>query len=568
MNKNNIKISFLFFGLLFLLIPGKALAADDKILMYLDCSYNISYGADNIKSSNVSIYSSDLHIAYTEILDYDGNTYKVKVTDASGSFYNNVNENFNDKFTPSIRETDQTRSTFTSAYAKNDNSCPKFMTLEQYSGSKYTVLFSNELNDTCSGTPGTQCKMIYNYSKTNYQVYISPKEDVWSYYTGENKDSICDKLNIDLSVSAGKKIQILATYAKDSKYEEYTNWTAPKNVDTVWFEDIANLARNKTVKTLAFDPDTDSFAGTTDVRFAADSDSLSFDSYCKMPKPAFTAKKTCSTYDDIKATISSKMNNAFAASKSIDDVAAKYLSANPQNGSYSAKSYSTEKDATKLEKIGTEIDTALKSSTFINVSTEFLNYLTSLSTDGTLCQEAKEKVLAMIDTYTDYNTNRGEVIQKLKETLGNIQSRLEAMKETEKAAAFDEYIDNAAAMEAEIKTVSVQARNSYLTGNDFKIGAITGATCNIISADLQKFLQTIIDYIRIAGITLAVVLGILDYIKVIFGSDDKSMAKANKNFATRLIAVALLFLIPAVLNFVLGLFNILGTGSAGTCGIK
>ena len=221
-----------------------------------------------------------------------------------------------------------------------------------------------------------------------------------------------------------------------------------------------------------------------------------------------------------------------------------------------------------IANIATEINTALTTSTFLTTSTEFINYLTGLSTDDTLCQEAKEKVLFMIDTYTDYNTNRADVIDKLKETLSNIKSRLESMKETDKAEAIDDYIENADALAAEIKTVSVQARSSYLNGTDFKIGDIEGATCNIISADLQKFLQTIIDYIRIAGITLAVVLGILDYIKVIFGSDDKSMAKANKNFATRLIAVALLFLIPAVLNFVLGLFNILGTGDAGTCGIK
>lgn len=91
--------------------------------------------------------------------------------------------------------------------------------------------------------------------------------------------------------------------------------------------------------------------------------------------------------------------------------------------------------------------------------------------------------------------------------------------------------------------------------------------CSIFSSDFIEFMQLMLDYIRIAGLVLAVVLSIMDYTKAIFGSDDKSNEKANKRFATRLIVLALLFLIPAVINFVLNLFNIQGSGDNGTCGI-
>lgn len=91
--------------------------------------------------------------------------------------------------------------------------------------------------------------------------------------------------------------------------------------------------------------------------------------------------------------------------------------------------------------------------------------------------------------------------------------------------------------------------------------------CEIVdSGELKELLQTILDYIRIAGIALAVILQIADYVKAIFGSNDDSMAKANKRFVTRLIAIGLLFLVPSLLNFVLSLFEISGS-SAGTCGI-
>lgn len=91
--------------------------------------------------------------------------------------------------------------------------------------------------------------------------------------------------------------------------------------------------------------------------------------------------------------------------------------------------------------------------------------------------------------------------------------------------------------------------------------------CAMFSNDFISFLQLILNYIRIAAIALAVILSIMDYIKVIFSSDDKSNQKANKNFTTRLIVLAVLFLIPSILTLCLKLFNITTDGANGTCGV-
>ena len=100
-----------------------------------------------------------------------------------------------------------------------------------------------------------------------------------------------------------------------------------------------------------------------------------------------------------------------------------------------------------------------------------------------------------------------------------------------------------------------------------KVELVAKEGCEIVDGgELKELLQTILDYIRIAGIALAVILQIADYVKAIFGSNDDSMAKANKRFVTRLIAIGLLFLVPSLLNFVLSLFEISGS-STGTCGI-
>ena len=559
-------ITTLIFIMSMIFIGTYKVDAASSVDFYTECNYKYTLNADQSKTGdNITLYYSGMN-------DSDGDEIGLVAFGTEYGYvmdYSYTNEGFftfgtedytGTWFKFSNGETSSPITSFKSNYTATGQ-CPKYLyaefTSESWGKKYYKMMFSNTKPDICVAGDA-KCKILGESSGTVKKITYYEGEELWEEtYSGKNT---CDNLHVKIYI-AGKQFKTDYENALGSSYTSLAvTGEAVKNVD---FGDIYNIV-NGNNPDIYINPKEGGGGQKQGVSFGTPMG----DTYCHITDGMPTLTKSCSTYDSLSSTISSKMDIAFASSKSIDDVAAKYLSTNPQNGSYSVKSYSTEKDATKLANIATEINTALTTSTFLTTSTEYINYLTGLSTDDTLCQEAKEKVLSMIDTYTDYNTNRADVIDKLKETLSNIKSRLESMKETDKADAIDDYIENADALAAEIKTVSVQARNSYLNGTDFKIGDIEGATCNIISADLQKFLQTIIDYIRIAGITLAVVLGILDYIKVIFGSDDKSMAKANKNFATRLIAVALLFLIPAVLNFVLGLFNILGTGDAGTCGIK
>lgn len=118
------------------------------------------------------------------------------------------------------------------------------------------------------------------------------------------------------------------------------------------------------------------------------------------------------------------------------------------------------------------------------------------------------------------------------------------------------------------KTITGGTSSNTNNSNNSNGNSTLGKTgCSIFSNEFIDFMQLMLNYIRIAGIVLTVVLSIMDYTKTIFSSEDKSNEKANKRFSTRLIVVALLFLIPAVLTFVLNLFNIQTAGDNGTCGI-
>jgi hypothetical protein len=88
----------------------------------------------------------------------------------------------------------------------------------------------------------------------------------------------------------------------------------------------------------------------------------------------------------------------------------------------------------------------------------------------------------------------------------------------------------------------------------------TGA-CSIIdqaSGDdgLFGLLKKIVGYVQIGTILLVIVLGVLDFTGAVGSSDDAAFKKAGGKFVKRLIAGALVFLVPALINTVLFVIKI------------
>ena len=78
-------------------------------------------------------------------------------------------------------------------------------------------------------------------------------------------------------------------------------------------------------------------------------------------------------------------------------------------------------------------------------------------------------------------------------------------------------------------------------------------------------LQQILNFIKVIGPILVVVLSSIDFIQVIVKSDDEAMGKAKKKLIKRLVLAALLFFIPTLVQVILDLF---GFTTDPTCGIK
>lgn len=83
---------------------------------------------------------------------------------------------------------------------------------------------------------------------------------------------------------------------------------------------------------------------------------------------------------------------------------------------------------------------------------------------------------------------------------------------------------------------------------------ITG-NCDFISQDVYNMLQTALNIIKVAGPILAIALGMIDFAKVIVSGDaDKELKQAGQRFLKRIIAAAVLLLLPITLSFLMNIF--------------
>ena len=85
--------------------------------------------------------------------------------------------------------------------------------------------------------------------------------------------------------------------------------------------------------------------------------------------------------------------------------------------------------------------------------------------------------------------------------------------------------------------------------------------CNALLGDKKNtesvawLVQKLLDYLKILGPILVVILSSVDFATAIVSGNDDTMKKAQKKLITRLIAAVLLFLIPTVVQILLDVFG-------------
>lgn len=100
----------------------------------------------------------------------------------------------------------------------------------------------------------------------------------------------------------------------------------------------------------------------------------------------------------------------------------------------------------------------------------------------------------------------------------------------------------------------MQAKCDYILGNPS------------IEGSMAWFLQKILNYIKILGPILVIVLSTLDFTKTIMASDAENMKKAQRKLFIRIGCAVGLFFLPLIATTLLNLIN--GTTGDQTCGLK
>ena len=110
-------------------------------------------------------------------------------------------------------------------------------------------------------------------------------------------------------------------------------------------------------------------------------------------------------------------------------------------------------------------------------------------------------------------------------------------------------------------TNTEEIKNSSNNGNSNGSGSGSGSS-NSSGSYLGKvsddesvawLINKVLDYIKIAGPVIVLILTSIDYLRALIQSDDETMAKINKKLGTRLLLIVLLFLIPTLVKVVLSL---------------
>ena len=94
-----------------------------------------------------------------------------------------------------------------------------------------------------------------------------------------------------------------------------------------------------------------------------------------------------------------------------------------------------------------------------------------------------------------------------------------------------------------------------LSKEDFDHNIVCDDIINMEEGHVGWLINTILNYIKIIGPVLVVLLSAIDFIKAVVGFDEKAMKEAQSKLVIRLVAALCLFLVPTLVQLLLSFIN-------------
>lgn len=167
----------------------------------------------------------------------------------------------------------------------------------------------------------------------------------------------------------------------------------------------------------------------------------------------------------------------------------------------------------------------------------------------------------------DGGTNKFIPTDNVSEILG---VALDKQKSLENYQGLDEDIAKEAAEEIKKEKAAEEALKTGTTYIDqynrsLKCSDIIGSVSD--EKSVAWYLQKILNYIKVIGALIIIVLSGLDFTQAIISSDQEKMKKAQNKLMIRIVAMIGLFLLPNLIQLIIGLF--FGSGITDiTCGLS
>lgn len=296
-----------------------------------------------------------------------------------------------------------------------------------------------------------------------------------------------------------------------------------------------------------------------------------YDSYYKYLTTYSTQKSVCPA----KLFVNESENHWYAASDSISDK--QYERTNDELAGFDDKYVVYKLDKDKIcrdnkaenEALLSEIEQRLNSleSGITNVGTEFNSAIAQNFTN--IYEEIQQKITQLASNINHCSDSPGykEIQDKLNELSKKMQELRQTLKTNirgsnlsdEEKEGFLKDVDSAYSKMLKSENLDISGYNQPMD--------CTGLFGDPNDTESVAYLiQKILDYIKIIGPILVVVLSTVDFIKVIWLSDAENMKKAQQKLAKRLAAAILLFLLPLFVGLLFSLLN--NSIVDPTCGIQ
>lgn len=455
--------------------------------------------------------------------------------------------------------------------------CPKYLYFQEtiHGGeSQLDAHFTNEKPSICSSETNSNepCHILME-GKTTFASLMDP-EKRWSY------SSSCDneknnKIYADITLySVDNILKYDAINRNASGYlatEDETN----KAVHNVNILSIYNLEKN-IPQDMGYNPKEKGSKKSWLSGVCLPDKEGNFscgETFCRYENRVVNSDFTCTTFDKVEGELKDLYSQANTMFQSATSIASNHLKY--QQGSYKEDVTKQYLAKTKEELLQLPLNELVQKQQQMDNANDMLNtYVTGFETYIDSLKRIKETLCIssafQVDEYSQKAEQQMAGIKflsgELKNTIINLKDALVEQKASEEQITEAiKTIQKYEELEQKIYELYRISQQNLLANTNFKLNNLNASGCGVLSPDMIAFLETILWYIRIAGVVLAIILSLVDFVKASMSSDEKAIAGVNKRFVTRIILVAVLFLVPVILDFLLNTLNIGSTAGSLKC---